>query len=51
MQCKQVKFRLKNKVKIKASHSVVTVGTVCVSWGVGGGVKNDMDLTSAISLI
>ena len=34
--CEQVKFRPKKKVKIKAFHSVVALGTVCV-WGGGGG--------------
>ena len=36
VQCEQVKFRPKKKVKIKESHSVVAVGTVCV-WRGGGG--------------
>ena len=35
--CEQVKFRPKKKVKIKASYSVVAVGTLCVLGG-GGGV-------------
>ena len=52
--CEQVKYRPKKKVKIKASHSVVAVGTVCVwvsgGWG-SGGVKHNMNLISAISLI
>ena len=30
VQCEQVKFRSKKKVKIKVSHSVVAVGTVGV---------------------
>ena len=51
--CEQVKYRPKKKVKIKASHSVVAVGTVCVWVGGGGsgGVKHKMNLISAISLI
>ena len=35
--CAHVKFRPKKKFKIKASHSVVYVGTVCVGEGGGGG--------------
>ena len=35
--CEQVKYRPKKKVKIKASHSVVAVETVCVWWVAGGG--------------
>ena len=35
--CEQVKFRPKKQVKIKPSHSVVDVGTVCVEEGGGGG--------------
>ena len=33
VQCEPVKFRTKKKIKIKASHSVVVVGTA------GGGVE------------
>ena len=33
VQCEQVKFRPKKKVKIKVSYSVVAVGTV--GWGEG----------------
>ena len=33
----QVKCRLKKKVIIKVSHSVVAEGTVCVCVGGGGG--------------
>ena len=48
VQCEQVKFRPKKKVKIQVSHSVVAVGIV----GEGGkAVKHDMNLNSAISLI
>ena len=36
VQCEQIKFRPKKKVKIKVSHGVVAVGTVCV-WREGGG--------------
>ena len=36
--CEQVKFRLKKKVKIKVSHSVVAVGTVGGGGG-GGGLR------------
>ena len=49
--CEQVKFRLKKKVKIKVSHSVVAVGTV------GGGgvgpkaVKHDMNLISELKFL
>ena len=49
VQCEQVKFRPKKKVKMKVSHTVVAVRTVCV-WG-GGGVKHNMNLISAVSLI
>ena len=42
MQCEQVKFRSKKKVKINVRHSVVAVGTVevcvCVPGGGGRGV-------------
>ena len=48
--CEQVKFRPKKKVKIKVSHSIVAVGTVCVCVG-GGRVHHKMNLISAISLI
>ena len=37
VQCEQVKFRPKKKVKIKVSQSVVAVGAMCVcvrGWGV-----------------
>ena len=37
VQCEQVKFRPKKKVKIKVSHNVVAVGIV--GWGVGWGVE------------
>ena len=39
--CEQVKFRPNKKFKIKASHSVVAIWTlcVCVWWGGGGGVE------------
>ena len=33
VQCEQIKFQLKTNVKMKASHSVVTVGIVA---GEGG---------------
>ena len=33
VQCKQVKFRPKKRVKIKVSHGVVAVGRV--GWGEG----------------
>ena len=38
VQCKQVKFRPKKKVKMKVSQSVVAVRTVCVRVSMGGGV-------------
>ena len=34
-ECEQVKFRPKEKVQIKVSHSVVAVGTVCGEGGKG----------------
>ena len=40
MQCEQIKFRLKKKVKMKVSHSVVAVGIVAGGRGArdsGGG--------------
>ena len=39
VQCEQVKFRPKTKVKIKISHSVVAVGTVFFGGGGGGTVS------------
>ena len=49
----QVKYRLKEKVIIKVSHSVVAErASVCVGGG-GGGVQRPLGMTgiSAISLI
>ena len=37
VKCEQIKFRPKKKFKIKVSHSVVAVGTVCVWRGEGEG--------------
>ena len=55
-----VKFRLKKKVQMKVSHSVVAVGTVCVCGGGGAGggrargpkaVKHDMNLISELNFL
>ena len=54
VQCQQVKFRPKKKVKIKVFHSVVMV-CVCVGGGGGGGgakaVKHDMNFCNFFNLI
>ena len=50
----QVKYRLKENVIIKVSHSIVAErASVCVSGGGGGGVQRPLSMTgiSAISLI
>ena len=36
VQCEQVKFPPKKKVKIKVSRSIVAVGAMCVCVGGGG---------------
>ena len=43
--CEQVKFPLKKEVKIKVSHSVVTVGTVCGGGGGGAGGQRPSSMT------
>ena len=56
VRASKVLTREKVNIKVHVSHSVVAVGTVCMcvcGGGVGGsgGVKHDMNLISAISLI
>ena len=46
VQCEQVKFRPKKKVKIKVSHSIVAVE----GWGVKA-VKHDMNFCNFFNLI
>ena len=43
VQCEQVKFRPKKKVKIKVSHSVVAIGTVGSK-----AVKDDMSFCNVL---
>ena len=49
VQCEPVKFRPKKKIRIKASHSVVVVGTAGVGWKKV--VKHDMKLCNFFNLI
>ena len=52
--CEHVKFRLKKKVNIKVSHSVVAVGKCVCVWGGGEGpkaVKHDMNLISELKFL
>ena len=49
MQCEQVKFRPKKKVKIKVSHSAVAVGTV--GGGEDKGRQHDMNFCNFFNLI
>ena len=52
VRASKVLTREKVNIKVHVSHSVVAVGTVCMCVGGGvGGVKHDMNLISAISLI
>ena len=50
VQCEQVKFRIKKKVKIKVSHSVVVVGVVGVKGGAKA-VKHDMNFCNSFNVI
>ena len=50
VQCEQVKFRPKKKVKIKVSRSAVAIGTV--GWGrEATAVKHDMNFCNFFNLI
>ena len=64
VQCEQVKFQPKKKVKMKVSHSVVAVGMVAAGGGGGGGgsagrggggdschVKHDMNFCNFFNLL
>ena len=50
VQCEQVKLRPKKKVKIKVSHSAVTVGTV--GWGERAkAIKHNKNFCNVFNLI
>ena len=51
VQCEQVKFRPKKKVKKKESHSVVVIGTVGKRCVCAEAVKHDINFCNSFNLI